>query len=121
MVWSIMMANQKYIDFATDADLQDFELAIERGGLRVRRTARLAGWSLAFFILATTVMLSLTNIGPFHVYWARFGLFALLLDGISLVASIYSLPLLWAAWSIRRATQRDLKELIDDRYGVVEK
>jgi hypothetical protein len=103
------MTDHKRIDFATDPDVEDLRKDIEREGSRLRRTARLAGVAVAFFIFATSVMVSLTDQGPFHMYWPRFGLFALLLNGIGLLAAVYRVGLLWASWTIRRDLQNDLR------------
>ena len=101
-----------------DKDVREYHADIAKSSKRLRKQLKLAGIATGSLLICAFATYLFLDVGPFHKEWQPYGEIPLFLTLGALMAALYYDLLAWGAWSIRRGIKKDLKELLEDRFGI---
>jgi hypothetical protein len=104
-----------------DEEVQELLWQIQYSRTQTRAAGKVAAWVCIGF--AAIVILIIPFLAGFrwHQHWDSVGRYVLLLSSFPFILSIYSVGQLAIRWQLMREFQKELKQVLEDRYEVVGK
>ena len=103
-----------------DEDVAEFEELLTQSRIRLARQRQHAVYSLALLFGAMVAIFLLSNVGPLHSSWPKFGKAAVAFFDGTLLIAVMACGSWWNGGKLQREMKRDFRELMEDRYGVKE-
>lgn len=101
-----------------DEDVREYRAALVQSSELVRKQLRVAGIATGALLTCMFLTFLFLDVGPFHSHWNPYGEIVLTLTLAALIAALYYDLLAWGAWNISRTIRKELKEFLEDRFGV---